>query len=76
MSATCRVLRSSDAILLISRGVASAPLRTLEINQHQPEPALADALELLRREGRSSAESIANDLAVTTNAVRQHLTNL
>jgi predicted ArsR family transcriptional regulator len=35
-----------------------------------------EVLELLRRKGRSSAESIANDLAVTTNAVRQHLTNL
>jgi predicted ArsR family transcriptional regulator len=35
-----------------------------------------EVLELLRRKGRSSAESIANDLGVTTNAVRQHLTNL
>ena len=35
-----------------------------------------EVLELLRRKGRSSAETIANDLGVTTNAVRQHLTNL
>src|SRR6201982_2097655 len=35
-----------------------------------------EVLELLRRKGRSSAESIANDLGVTPNAVRQHLTNL
>src|SRR6266542_2060737 len=35
-----------------------------------------EVLELLRRKGRSSAETIANDLGVTANAVRQHLTNL
>src|SRR6202521_3269999 len=35
-----------------------------------------EVLELLRRKGRSSAESIATDLGVTPNAVRQHLTNL
>src|SRR5215469_5408328 len=35
-----------------------------------------EVLELLRRKGRSSAETIANDLGVTPNAVRQHLTNL
>jgi predicted ArsR family transcriptional regulator len=35
-----------------------------------------EVLELLRRKGRCSAETIANDLGVTTNAVRQHLTNL
>ena len=35
-----------------------------------------EVLELLRRKGRSSAETIANDLGLTTNAVRQHLTNL
>jgi predicted ArsR family transcriptional regulator len=35
-----------------------------------------EVLELLRRKGRSSAESIANDLGITPNAVRQHLTNL
>ena len=35
-----------------------------------------EVLELLRRKGRSSAEFIANDLGVTPNAVRQHLTNL
>lgn len=35
-----------------------------------------EILELLRRRGRSSAETIANDLGVTPNAVRQHLTNL
>ncbi len=35
----------------IARGVAPASIRTLEINQHQPEPALAGALVLLRREG-------------------------
>lgn len=35
-----------------------------------------EVLELLRRKGRSSAEAIAADLGVTTNAVRQHLTNL
>lgn len=35
-----------------------------------------EVLELLRRKGRCSAESIAADLGVTTNAVRQHLTNL
>ena len=35
-----------------------------------------EVLELLRRKGRSSAESIAADLGVTPNAVRQHLTNL
>ena len=35
-----------------------------------------EVLELLRRKGRASAESISADLGVTTNAVRQHLTNL
>ncbi len=35
-----------------------------------------EVLELLRRKGRLSAETIANDLGVTTNAVRQHLINL
>ena len=35
-----------------------------------------EVLELLRRKGRCSAETIASDLGVTTNAVRQHLTNL
>jgi predicted ArsR family transcriptional regulator len=35
-----------------------------------------EVLELLRRKGRSSAESIASDLGVTPNAVRQHLSNL
>jgi predicted ArsR family transcriptional regulator len=35
-----------------------------------------EILELLRRKGRSSAETIAGDLGVTANAVRQHLTNL
>src|SRR5258706_3221926 len=35
-----------------------------------------EVLELLRRKGPSSAETIAGDLGVTPNAVRQHLTNL
>src|SRR5260370_2182436 len=35
-----------------------------------------EVLELLRRKGRCSAETIANELGVTPNAVRQHLTNL
>src|SRR5215472_17279948 len=35
-----------------------------------------EVLELLRRRGRLSAETIANDLGVTPNAVRQHLSNL
>jgi predicted ArsR family transcriptional regulator len=35
-----------------------------------------EVLELLRRKGHASAETIASDLAVTPNAVRQHLTNL
>lgn len=35
-----------------------------------------EVLELLRRRGRLSAETIATDLGVSTNAVRQHLTNL
>jgi len=35
-----------------------------------------EILELLRRRGRCSAETIANDLGVTANAIRQHLTNL
>ena len=35
-----------------------------------------EVLEHLRRKGPASAEAIASDLAVTTNAVRQHLTNL
>ena len=35
-----------------------------------------EVLELLRRRGHASAESIASDLAITANAVRQHLTNL
>src|ERR1700692_2428439 len=35
-----------------------------------------EVLELLRRRGRSGAETIAGDLGVTPNAVRQHLTNL
>src|SRR3977135_3688100 len=35
-----------------------------------------EVLELLRREGRCSTETISSDLGVTPNAVRQHLTNL
>ena len=35
-----------------------------------------EVLELLRRRGRCSAETIASDLGVTPNAVRQHLTHL
>jgi len=35
----------------IARGVAATPIRTLEINQHQPEAALASALDLLRAQG-------------------------
>src|SRR5690349_23422780 len=35
-----------------------------------------EVLELLRRNGRCSAEAVARDLGLTTNAVRQHLTNL
>src|SRR5260370_4391464 len=35
-----------------------------------------EVLELLRRKGHASAETIASDLGVTANAVRQHLTNL
>ena len=35
-----------------------------------------EVLELLRRKGRCSAEAVAHDLGLTTNAVRQHLTNL
>ena len=35
-----------------------------------------EILERLRRRGRSSAETIAGDLGVTPNAVRQHLTNM
>src|ERR1700693_5114467 len=35
-----------------------------------------EVLELLRRKGHASAETIAADLHVTPNAVRQHLTNL
>jgi len=35
-----------------------------------------EILERLRRNGPSSAETIASDLDVTPNAVRQHLTNL
>lgn len=35
-----------------------------------------EVLELLRRKGRASAETISSDLGVTANAVRQHLTNL
>jgi Predicted transcriptional regulator len=35
-----------------------------------------EVMELLRRKGRCSAETMASDLGVTPNAVRQHLTNL
>src|ERR1700687_5141689 len=35
-----------------------------------------EVLELLRRKGHAGAETIASDLGVTPNAVRQHLTNL
>jgi predicted ArsR family transcriptional regulator len=35
-----------------------------------------EVLELLRRKGQASAETISSDLGVTPNAVRQHLTNL
>ena len=35
-----------------------------------------EVLGLLRRKGHASAETIASDLGVTPNAVRQHLTNL
>jgi predicted ArsR family transcriptional regulator len=35
-----------------------------------------ELLELLRRKGPASAETMASDLGVTPNAIRQHLTNL
>lgn len=35
----------------VARGVAHAAVKTLEIDQHEPEPALAAALTLLRAEG-------------------------
>ena len=35
-----------------------------------------EVLELLRRKGHASAETIAAELSVTPNAIRQHLTNL
>src|SRR3989442_1584057 len=35
-----------------------------------------EVLELLRRKGHASAETISSDLGVTPNAVRQHLPNL
>jgi predicted ArsR family transcriptional regulator len=35
-----------------------------------------EVLELLRRKGHASAETIASELLVTPNAIRQHLTNL
>ena len=35
-----------------------------------------EVLELLRRKGRASAETISAELRVTPNAIRQHLTNL
>ena len=35
-----------------------------------------EVLELLRRKSHASAETIAADLGITPNAVRQHLTNL
>src|ERR1700680_4205220 len=35
-----------------------------------------EVLELLRRKGQASAETISLDLGVTPNAIRQHLTNL
>src|SRR3979490_728918 len=35
-----------------------------------------EVLELLRRKGRCSAETVASDLGITPNAVRQHLSNL
>src|SRR6266849_6233304 len=35
-----------------------------------------EILELIRRKGPASAETIASDLGVTANAIRQHLTNL
>src|SRR5260370_3140226 len=35
-----------------------------------------EVVELIRRKGRASAETIASDLGVTANAIRQHLTNL
>jgi predicted ArsR family transcriptional regulator len=35
-----------------------------------------EVLELLRLKGRCSAETIATDLGITPNAIRQHLTNL
>jgi predicted ArsR family transcriptional regulator len=35
-----------------------------------------EVMELLRRKGRCSAETMASDLGVTPNAIRQHLTNL
>jgi sugar phosphate isomerase/epimerase len=35
----------------IAKVIANVPVRTLEIDQHQPEESLASALALLRREG-------------------------
>jgi len=35
-----------------------------------------EVLELLRRKGRASAETMSSELGLTPNAIRQHLTNL
>src|SRR5258705_13156829 len=54
------------------------------IAHHRPdEPTMIagrstrmEVLELLRRKGHASAETIAAELRMTPNAIRQHLTNL
>ncbi len=54
--------------------IIGIPLYLLRYQFRTPPPFVK--VELLRRKGRCSAETIANDLGVTPNAVRQHLTNL
>src|ERR1700730_13401615 len=57
-------------------GCASIPATDRMSQQIAGRSTRMEVLELLRRKGHASAETIAAELLVTPNAIRQHLTNL
>ena len=57
-------------------GCASIPATARMSQQIAGRSTRMEVLELLRRKGHASAETIAAELRVTPNAIRQHLTNL
>src|SRR5712691_8420423 len=57
-------------------GCASIPATDRMSHSIAGRSTRMEVLELLRRKGHASAESMAAELFVTPNAIRQHLTNL